>query len=90
MRLVDLSHTIEDGLITYKGLPAPVICDFWSRESSRAFYDDGAEFQIGRIEMVANTGTYLDGAYRRARCPSGARGRYSGGRFRPVRRYGAG
>jgi kynurenine formamidase len=65
MRLVDLSHTIEDGLITYKGLPAPVICDFWSRESSRAFYDDGAEFQIGRIEMVANTGTYLDGPFHR-------------------------
>ncbi|HEX8570404.1 MAG TPA: cyclase family protein [Caulobacteraceae bacterium] len=60
MRLVDLSHTIEDGMVTYKGLPAPVICDYWSREQSRAFYEDGSEFQIGRIDMVANTGTYLD------------------------------
>ena len=60
MRLVDLSHAIEDGMVTYKGLPAPVICDFWSREQSRAFYEDGSEFQIGRIDMVANTGTYLD------------------------------
>jgi kynurenine formamidase len=65
MRLVDLSHTIEDGLITYKGLPAPVICDFWSREASRGFYEDGSEFQIGRIDMVANTGTYLDCPFHR-------------------------
>ena len=65
MRLVDLSHTIENGLITYKGLPAPVICDFWSREASRGFYEDGAEFQIGRIDMVANTGTYLDCPFHR-------------------------
>ena len=60
MRLIDLSLEIEDGLVTYKGLPAPAICDFWSREQSRAFYEDGSEFQIGRIDMVANTGTYLD------------------------------
>ena len=60
MRLVDLSHAIEDGMVTYKGLPAPVICDYWSREQSRAFYEDGSEFHIGRIDMVANTGTYLD------------------------------
>ena len=60
MRLVELSHAIEDGMVTYKGLPAPVICDYWSREQSRAFYEDGAEFHIGRIDMVANTGTYLD------------------------------
>jgi kynurenine formamidase len=60
VRLVDLSHAIEDGMVTYKGLPAPVICDYWSREQSRAFYEDGSEFHIGRIDMVANTGTYLD------------------------------
>ena len=60
MRLVELSHAIEDGMVTYKGLPAPVICDYWSREQSRAFYEDGSEFHIGRIDMVANTGTYLD------------------------------
>ena len=65
MRLVDLSHTIEDGMVTYKGLPAPVICDYWSREGSRGFYEDGSTFQIGRIEMVANTGTYLDTPFHR-------------------------
>ena len=65
MRFVDLSHTIEDGMVTYKGLPAPVVCDFWSREASRANYDDGSEFHIGRINMVANTGTYLDTPFHR-------------------------
>ncbi|MGE0179486.1 MAG: cyclase family protein [Sphingomonas sp.] len=60
MKLIDLSHEIEDGMTTYKGLPGPHICDFWTREMSGQFYDDGATFQIGRIDMVANTGTYLD------------------------------
>jgi arylformamidase len=63
--LIDLSHTIEDGLVTYKGLPAPVICDYLSREQSRALYTEGTEFQIGKIEMVANTGTYLDSPFHR-------------------------
>jgi arylformamidase len=63
--LVDLSHTIEDGLITYKGLPAPLICDYLSREESRKFYEPGTEFQIGKIEMVANTGTYIDCPFHR-------------------------
>lgn len=62
---VDLSHVIEDGLITYKGLPAPVICDYLSREDSRKFYDGGTEFQIGKIEMVTNTGTYVDCPFHR-------------------------
>jgi kynurenine formamidase len=47
-------------MTTYKGLPGPHICDYWSREDSAANYDDGSTFQIGRIDMVANTGTYLD------------------------------
>jgi arylformamidase len=64
-RLIDLSHTIEDGLITYKGLPAPVICDFLSRKASREIYADGTEFQIGKIEMVGNSGTYLDTPFHR-------------------------
>src|SRR5262249_7715348 len=64
-RLIDLSHTVEDGLITYRGLPAPVICDYLSREQSRAHYAEGTEFQIGKIEMVANTGTYLDSPFHR-------------------------
>ena len=64
-RLIDVSHTIEHGMITYKGLPAPVICDYLSREASRTRYAPGTEFQIGRIEMVANTGTYLDSPFHR-------------------------
>jgi arylformamidase len=62
---IDLSHTIFDGLITYKGLPAPLICDYLSREKSRAFYDEGTTFQIGKIEMVTNTGTYIDCPFHR-------------------------
>lgn len=62
---IDLSHTVEHGLITYKGLPAPIICDFLSREQSRQHYAEGTEFQIGKIEMVANTGTYLDSPFHR-------------------------
>lgn len=65
MTLIDLSHRIEDGMTTYKGLPGPMICDFWTREMSAQFYDDGATFQIGRIDMVANTGTYLDAPFHR-------------------------
>ena len=64
-RLVDLSHVIEAGMTTYKGLPGPVICDYWTREASAALYDDGASFQIGRIDMIANTGTYLDSPFHR-------------------------
>src|SRR5690349_18641493 len=65
LTLIDLSHRIEDGMTTYKGLPGPRICDFWTREMSAQFYDDGATFQIGRIDMVANTGTYLDAPFHR-------------------------
>lgn len=64
-RIVDLSHVIEDGMTTYPGLPGPHICDFWTREASAANYDDGSSFQIGRIDMVANTGTYLDSPFHR-------------------------
>lgn len=63
--LIDVSHTIEDGMITYKGLPGPVICDYLSREQSRSHYSEGTEFQIGKIEMVANTGTYIDSPFHR-------------------------
>jgi arylformamidase len=64
-QLVDLSHRITEGMTTYKGLPGPHICDFWSREQSAANYEDGSSFQIGRIDMVANTGTYLDAPFHR-------------------------
>ena len=65
MSPVDLSHTIEQGMITYRGLPAPLICDYLSREASRRLYAEGTEFHIGRIDMVANTGTYLDSPFHR-------------------------
>jgi arylformamidase len=64
-RLVDLSHAIEHGMVTYKGLPGPIVGDYWTREASAALYDDGASFQIGRIDMIANTGTYLDSPFHR-------------------------
>jgi kynurenine formamidase len=64
-QLIDLSHTIEHGMMTYKGLPGPVISDHLSREASRTRYAAGTEFQIGKIEMVANTGTYIDSPFHR-------------------------
>jgi arylformamidase len=65
MPLIDLSHTIEHGMTTYPGLPGPLICDYLSREASRSHYAPGVEFHIGKIEMVANTGTYLDSPFHR-------------------------
>ncbi len=62
---VDLSHTVEDGMVTYRGLPAPVICDYLSHAESRKHYAEGTTFQIGKVEMVANTGTYLDSPFHR-------------------------
>lgn len=59
-RLVELSHPIRNGMVTYPGLPAPEIGEHLSREASRSHYAPGTEFQIARISMVANTGTYLD------------------------------
>ena len=63
--LIDVSHTIEDGMVTYKGLPPPVITAHLTREKSRTVYAPGTEFHIGMIEMVANTGTYLDSPFHR-------------------------
>lgn len=62
-KLIDLSHRIYDGLITYKGLPAPIICDYLSRQQSQKIYGDDYQVQIGKIEMVTNTGTYLDSPF---------------------------
>ena len=64
-QLIDLSHEVEQGMITYKGLPGPIICDYLSRQASREFYASGTEFHIGRINMVANTGTYVDSPFHR-------------------------
>lgn len=63
--LVDLSHTIHNGMITYRGLPAPVVCDFMSHSHSREHYGEGTEFHIGEVQMVSNTGTYIDSPYHR-------------------------
>ena len=65
LSFIDLSHIIENGLITYKGLPAPIICDYLSREESKSRYAAGTTFQIGKIEMVSNTGTYIDCPFHR-------------------------
>ena len=64
-RLVDLSHTVSHGMITYPGIPGPELTDHLSRADSRERYAPGTEFQIGRISMVANTGTYLDTPFHR-------------------------
>ena len=64
-RFVDLSHTVENDMVTYPGLPPPRISDHLTRETSRAHYASGTEFHIGRIDMVANTGTYLDTPFHR-------------------------
>ena len=64
-RLIDLSHTVEHGMITYRGLPAPIICDFLSREASKQKYAEGTTFHMGRIEMISNTGTYVDAPFHR-------------------------
>ena len=63
--LIDVCHAIEHGMITYKGLPAPVISDYLTRAESRSRYAPPTEFHIGKIEMVANTGTYLDTPFHR-------------------------
>lgn len=64
-KLIDLSHRLEAGMVTYKGLPAPIMCDFLSRQDSRGRYADGEEFAIQRIDMVGNTSTYLDSPFHR-------------------------
>lgn len=64
-KLIDVSHEIEAGMITYPGLPAPIISDHLGREAARSVYAEGTTFQIGRIEMVANTGTYVDAPFHR-------------------------
>jgi arylformamidase len=65
MPLVDLSHTIHAGMTTYPGLPGPIVCDFLSREDSRAHYAEGTTFQIAKVELLANTGTYVDSPFHR-------------------------
>ena len=63
--LIDLSHPIEGGMETYPGLPAPEVSEHVTRAASRAHYAPGTEFSVGRIEMVGNTGTYVDAPFHR-------------------------
>lgn len=65
MTLIDLSHAIEEGLVTYPGLPAPVISPHLTRDDSRSVYAAGTEFAIDSITMVGNTGTYIDSPFHR-------------------------
>lgn len=67
MELIDLSHVIEDGMVTYPGLPGPEVSEHLTFDESHAHYAAGTEFAIGRINLVANTGTYLDTAAHRYR-----------------------
>ncbi|MEO6390320.1 MAG: cyclase family protein [Pyrinomonadaceae bacterium] len=62
---IDLSHAIEHGMTTYHPLPGPLIEDYLGRDDSRTRYAPGTEFQIGSIQMVANTGTYVDSPFHR-------------------------
>lgn len=64
-KFIDLSHTVEHGMETYPGLPGPLVCDYLTREQSRSHYAAGTEFQIGRIDLVGNTGTYVDSPFHR-------------------------
>jgi arylformamidase len=64
---IDLSHTIEDGMVTHRGLPAPLICDYVSHERSMPKYDGESEFHFGYIGMVSNTGTWVDAPFHRYR-----------------------
>jgi arylformamidase len=69
-RLVELSHVIRAGMVTYPGLPGPQITPYLTREASRSRYAPGTEFAIDTITLVGNTGTYLDAPYHRY--PGGA------------------
>jgi len=64
-RIVELNHPIRNGMVTYPGLPGPEISEYLTREASRSRYAPGTEFHIGRVSMVANTGTYLDTPFHR-------------------------
>jgi arylformamidase len=65
VKFIELSHVIEDAMITYPGLPGPKISEHLSREDSKSHYAEGTTFQIGKIQMVANTGTYIDAPFHR-------------------------
>lgn len=63
--LIELSHIVEHGMVTYPGLPTPVVSDWLSRDASTTRYAPGTTFQIGTITLLANTGTYVDAPFHR-------------------------
>jgi len=65
MAIIDLSHTMRHGTKTYKGIPAPHVCDFLNREKSKEIYAEGTSFQMDTIELVGNSGTYMDSPFHR-------------------------
>ncbi len=65
MELIDLSHVITDGMVTYPGLPAPIVADHLTREAAEQIYGPGFTFQIGLVTMCTNTGTYIDVPFHR-------------------------
>ena len=65
MKFIDVSHVVEHGMLTYPGIPAPTISDYLNREASKSHYAEGTAFHIGKIDMVANTGTYIDAPFHR-------------------------
>jgi kynurenine formamidase len=60
LELVELSHVIADGMTTFPGAPGPVISPHLTWADSRSRYAEGTEFSMDRIDMVGQTGTYLD------------------------------
>lgn len=67
VRIVDLSHEIQPGIVTYPGLPGPSVEDHVSFDASHDHYAAGTEFQIKSVSFVTSTGTYLDAPAHRFR-----------------------
>jgi arylformamidase len=63
--IIDLSHRIEAGMVTNPGMPVPEFFDHLTRDEAERVYAPGVRFHIGRISMIANTGTYIDSPFHR-------------------------
>ena len=60
MTVIELSHPIEAGMVTYPGLAVPKVKPYLTREESTKTYAPGTTFQINKISLIGNTGTYVD------------------------------